>query len=123
MSSELPQGIDTSDDSSQYGAVYAPLHVRREVKIYPIQEHELKTIGILNENFTTRRSIASGAAGLAFGVGWDMIITEGTTSLGVAVVVLCVAVIWICLSGSSKYRKEREDYLEKILGEVTPEER
>jgi xanthine/uracil permease len=62
------------------GAVFLPLHVERQVKIYPIQEHELTTLNMFSGIVTVCVSIASGAAGFLLNVWWNVATTENPTT-------------------------------------------
>ena len=102
------------------GAIYRPLHVEREVKIYPIQEHELKAIGLFNAGFTICCSIAAGASTLAASIVWDMAIDQSAASspLGTAALSFCGLLILAAFIGAWWLRNGRQSELEKILGEV-----
>ena len=102
------------------GAIYKPLHVEREVKIYPIQEHELKTIGLFNAGFTICCSIAVGAFTFAGSIVWDMAVDQSAAAaaLGTATLVVCGLLILASLIGARWLRNGRQSELEKILGEV-----
>lgn len=72
------------------GAVYQPLHVGRKVKIYPIQEHELNTIGVHNSQVALWSSIGTSAVVLIVSCIWDEIQNSEPVSGGaVGFMILC----------------------------------
>ena len=102
------------------GAIYRPLHVEREVKIYPIQEHELKAIGLFNAGFTICCSIAAAFVTFAADIVWDMAVAQNAeaSSAGTGALVLCGFPVAVSAIAAYWLRKGRQSELEKILGEV-----
>ena len=115
-----PDSGSTKNVEIDRGAIYRPLHVEREVKIYPIQEHELKAIGLFNAGFTICCSIAAGASTLAASIVWDMAIDQNAASspLGNAALSFCGLLIFAAFIAAFWLRNERQSELEKIVGEV-----
>lgn len=102
------------------GAIYRPLHVEREVKIYPIQEHELKTIGLFNAGFTICCSISAATLTFVAGIVWDTSVAQNSeaSAVGTGALVLCGLVITASVFAAFWLRRGRQSELEKILGEV-----
>jgi len=101
------------------GAVYHPLHIGRQVKIYPIQEHELRTIGVFNSMMVLWCSVGSSAIALLLSCIWDMLLSAdpaGAPAVLFAVACAIVAVISFCLA--MYFRKNKSDFLEQILKET-----
>ena len=102
------------------GAIYRPLHVEREVKIYPIQEHELKAIGLFNAGFTICCTIAAASVTFAAGIVWDTAVAQNAeaSSAGTGALDLCGLLFTGSVIAACWLRKGRQSELEKILGEV-----
>lgn len=102
------------------GAVYKPLHVERKVKIYPIQEYELKSIAMLNTTATICCSVASGAFVYMLSVIWDMAATsdEKTDKTGWAFILVCVIVMLTSLGFATYCWWCQKSQLKDILSQT-----
>jgi len=125
MAEEPPSATSLTAASGQqrHGALYTPLHVERRVKIYPIQEHELTTLGMFSTTVTVCSSIASGTFVFLLGIAWNL--ATATTTIDPTVrrmsslaLVLGGIVIAVCGTiGVAAFRK-RSSELAKILSET-----
>lgn len=104
------------------GAIYKPLHVERQVKIYPIQEHELTTINMFSSAVTICASIVSGTTVFLLSIAWDLIKSKEpmVQKMGWSVIVGGIVVILISgiVGGWALWSKNTE--LQKILKETRP---
>jgi len=104
------------------GAQYTTIHQERQVKVYPIQEHELRTIGVLSTQFTVWCSIGSICAALLLGCIWDITqIPEGekASASSWAFIFGCVCVIVLSISLCLKFHWDKTSQLEQILEECS----
>jgi len=110
--------IEISRDELR-GAVYVPMHVERQVKIYPIQEHELRTISTFNNQMTLWSSIGSSAVVLVLSCLWDMLDAAVWPPVSrIGFVVLCVLVAVGSFLLVWWYWRSRQNELDKILSET-----
>lgn len=119
MGEQPPAPTNVSILPTAAGAIYTPIHVRRTVKIYPIQEHELTTLNMFSSAVTVCASIVSGTAMYLLGIIWDMSATEdalvqkvGAKALFVGgfVILVCVVIgIWAFISKKSELKKILEE--------------
>lgn len=72
----------TFGDTASTGSLYVPVHGDRRVNIYPIQEHELKTISICNTQMSLWCSIGTGFLFLIASGIWDMCTSEADQAKG-----------------------------------------
>lgn len=103
------------------GAIYRPLHVERQVKIYPIQEHELTTLSTLSTHVTLWCSIGSMAVALLLGCLWDMMnLAEKSSPSRQAIVFMlaCFAIAAASFITAYMYKASGKSALEKILAET-----
>jgi len=108
---------------SRPGAVYHPLHVKRMVKIYPIQEHELHALQNLSAEKTLWSSVASGALALLLGCLWEWSQLPKGASLGKESTLLLVITSSVAVFGFMKAelnKREAKVRLKKLLEECTP---
>src|SRR5690348_12802820 len=106
--------------TSAPGAVYNPIHLVRDVRIYPIEEHELTTLNLFSGIVTVVASIASLA--LAFGLScwWDVMANPGDkakVALGHGVMAVCGVVIVISAAIGYWAQHSKNNELTKILSE------
>lgn len=108
-----------SISTSAAGATHVPLYMIRKVKVYPIQENELTTLGLLTHIVTGAVAVASGVFGFIASIWWDMATSsdENTRHVGGAVTVVCVVVIVACVLLAAVTRSKRKTELRKILDE------
>jgi hypothetical protein len=103
------------------GALYTPLHVERQVKIYPIQEHELLTISTLNDESSRWNAIGAAAVALILGCAWDTInLPKDATVSSQAILFMlgCTAIAIVAFYTAWKMRSKKQTVLDKILQEV-----
>jgi hypothetical protein len=103
------------------GAIYTPVHGERKVNIYPIQEHELTTIGICNNQVSLWASVASACAALIAACLWDMATSPETSKSNnaIAFVAACVAVLGISIAIAFYYWKQKQSEIQRIKSETT----
>ena len=101
------------------GAIYKPLHVERQVKIYPIQEHELTTLNMFSTAVTICASFSSGAFIYLLEIYWDLqtstdplVHKMGGKAIAVGSVVMLICLV---IGGWALWSKNTE--LKKILRE------
>jgi hypothetical protein len=101
------------------GAAYRALYVERQVKIYPIQEHELTTLNMFSSTVTFCASIASGTAVFSLNVLWDMAIAQNqaVSAIGKPALGICGLVVAACLVIGIWAYRARKSELSKILNE------
>jgi hypothetical protein len=111
--------ISTSDTEPSRGAFYQPTHLVRAVKIYPIQESELRTLSMFSTIVTVVASIASLAFAFALSVWWDVMQSKdiAATKLGYGVLVVCGVVILGCVGVGAWAIMERKSQLQTIISE------
>jgi F0F1-type ATP synthase assembly protein I len=104
------------------GAIYKPLHVERQVKIYPIQEHELTTIKVLSTALTLSSSAFSGTLVFMLGILWDISSSTDPNmkTMGQVVVGVCALILVGCVAVACWAFFSRKSELEKILSEARP---
>lgn len=123
MSNKPPESV--VHDAPQ-GAIYEPIHAKREVTVYPIQEHELKTLTVLNTQVSLWCSIGSVAIALLASCVWDMTMASAGFAFSrgaIGFVVICAVVASTSFYLAWKFKKDRNDELLKIKSEVVPPER
>lgn len=101
------------------GAMYIPIHGERRVNVYPIQEHELKTIAICNTQVTFWSSVASAAIGLIASCIWDMAAGSGPTGKAWAFIGFCVFVVVFSICVAAYHWREKESQIAQIKAETT----
>ena len=122
----MPEPISPSDSRDfltepPAGATFRTLHVERAVRIYPIQEGELKNISAMNGLALIFFSIGSGLATFALGLITDAAIegslTDSARALVTVVVPMCVVLalgafgigIWALRTKSSDLKRIQEE--------------
>lgn len=120
MEAKSPEPPDPANSIFTTGAIYKPLHVERQVKIYPIQEHELTTIKVLSTALTLAASVFSATLVFMLGIVWDLsnATDQGTKDMGYVVVAVCVLVLIGCVITGAWAFMTRTSELEKILSEA-----
>lgn len=125
MSSSIPpsssevQVAPASADSTTHGAIYRPIHGERSVKVYPIQEHELKTIGICNTMVTLCSSVGALFVALLGGCLWDTSIAEQPCSrTGVAFMVVCAICALVAFFAAGYFWWQKKTEIEEIKHET-----
>jgi len=120
-----PPLVDTIATQVAQGAIYRPLHVERQVKIYPIQAHELTTLNMFSGITTIAAAIASAALGFMASVWWDMATaqTAATNRTGSAVLTVGGVVVVICIGVGIWAQWKKRSELAEIISEsrvITP---
>ena len=99
--------------------LYTVLHAERTVKVYPVQERELRTLGLFDNIFTAMCSIASAAVAFGAGIVWDMLTSqdETTAQTGWAVIAGLAVTLVSCAAVAWWARASRSSELQEILDE------
>lgn len=101
------------------GAKFVPVHTERSVAIYPIQEHELKTISICNGQVALWCSIGSLAIGVTLNCIWGMVTSDNAvTAAGKAFVAVAILAAVLSFCVAKYYHRERNSEMKKIMDET-----
>jgi hypothetical protein len=99
------------------GGYYRPIHMVRDVKIFPIQENELTTLNMYSGIVTTMASVASVVVGFMLSIWWDVFTNPNKARVGFAVLLPCGAIIIFCIAVGVWATRSRKNELAKILSE------
>lgn len=101
------------------GAVYRAVHMVRDVKIYPIEENELKTLSMFSAIVTVVTSVGSIVVGFLMSIWWDMFTSNNAAkaTVGTGITVAGGGVILVCIGIAVWAQRSRQSELRKILGE------
>ena len=106
---------------------YTPIHGERLVKIYPIQEHELKTIGICNLMVSVGCSVGFSCLTLLVSCLWSLIVATPTgqealskTSIGFMSILVLLCIGAFIFAGA--FQRMKSNQIQQIQAEtVMPE--
>lgn len=111
--------MEPNQEITVTGAVYKPLHVERQVKIYPIQESEMRIISTFNGQFAFWCSVGTSAAVLMLSCIWDLCITaEWPANSAWAFMTLCLAVAIVASALARWNWNNRNEELQRILSQT-----
>ena len=107
---------------SQMGAVYHTTYMERRVKIYPLQESELRMVGMFNTLTSVFLSVGSGLLTFGLGLTVQAIFTDklsGTAeALTYVVAPLCFVLALVFFGLAEWARRSRETEMGNIRREV-----
>ena len=110
-----------ASSGKERGAYFSPVHAERIVKVYPILETEMKSLGLLNTLATTLFSIGTGLLTFCVGLHFDISIESGPTTAARNEVhlayAICITLGVLALIGASVAACYRHSELAKILSE------
>lgn len=110
-----PQSLITT---SQGGAIFQPVHAKRMVKIYPIQEHELLALDDLGRHSTLWTAIGTGALSFSASCFWSMSQNASSSEPAPkALAWLLLVISFASFIAGFSYGKRRKSRLEKIIAE------
>ena len=96
------------------GAVCRPVQVDREMKMYLVQENELKIISTFNAQVTLWSSIGVASLTYLFACLWDMCTSDAGGKVGVGICIIAVVVSIVAFGAALWYRRNRNMLLSDI---------
>ena len=96
-----------------------PIHVKREVKVYALQEMELRNLESLNRDNSFWSSTATASVIIIIERVWDFICTDGLkyNNASIGMTVLAIGTCWFANKKAAALRKICDERLTKILSE------
>jgi hypothetical protein len=114
-----PESTNDPIYTSPTGALYRAVNMVRDVKIYPIQEHELTTLGVFSTIVTVSASVASLTIGFLLSIWWDMSASTNAAQLRIGKILTGVSAVIVvaCFLAATWAVRFRKSELQKILTE------
>lgn len=108
------------DQVTVSGAIYRPVHGERLVRIYPIQENELRIISAHNNFVAFWCSIGSAALAMLASCIWDLCGKESASAQEIAFIIFVILGAIFSFGAAWVSRTNRKSELDRILDETKP---
>lgn len=112
--SQVDQTTGATLEAVKGGALYCPIHVQREVKIYPITEEEFFSINDLNLQVQIWSGLGMFFLAFFSGCAWDAFNAEEIAKSSIAIIAVTFVLMIGCFSIMAFHYSRRDARIQRI---------